>query len=122
MENLRNKHLRGVIAIDFDGTIVEHDFPHIGALKPKAKEMINELYKAYEIVIWTCRNNLYLSAGQPNYLEEARAFLDKEGIKYDRIDAGQQGKIIANYYIDDRGIAFKDNWPQIASSLLNPKN
>ena len=34
-----------IIAIDFDGTIVEHEFPKIGPLKKGAKETINKWYE-----------------------------------------------------------------------------
>ena len=33
-----------IIAIDFDGTIVENDYPRIGKLKANAKITINKLY------------------------------------------------------------------------------
>lgn len=47
-----------IFAIDFDGTIVEHKYPEIGALKPSAKQVINELYgKGHYIIIWRSRND-----------------------------------------------------------------
>lgn len=33
------------VAIDFDGTIVDDNFPEIGELKPFAKEAINTIAK-----------------------------------------------------------------------------
>src|SRR5690606_38735521 len=99
---------KGTLAIDFDGTIVAHMFPYIGPLKKDAKEIINRLYQDWTIIIWTCRNNS-LTGNSPRYLKEAKDFLDQNGILYDEIDSGQKGKIIADWYIDDRGIAFKNN-------------
>lgn len=97
-----------IIAIDFDGTIVEDRFPEIGNLKPGAREAINQLYEdGYTIIIWTCRTRL----------NKARAveFLALQGIKwhyfnessianlrvYDWVDTR---KVYADVYIDDKGL------------------
>jgi len=55
MTNLKRKL---VLAIDFDGTIVQDAYPNIGKLKPFASSIIRFLYYDYncEIVIWTCRS------------------------------------------------------------------
>jgi hypothetical protein len=45
------------ICIDFDGTIVEEEYPEIGKLKAGAKEIINSLSKNFNIIIHTCRIN-----------------------------------------------------------------
>lgn len=97
-----------ILGIDFDGTIVEHEFPSIGSLKPMAKTVINQLHsEGYQIVIWTCR------AGQ--YEQDVRDFLTANEIWFDKInensdyvefDTGR--KIYGDLYIDDRGI-FVDN-------------
>ena len=110
-----------VIAIDFDGTIVEHDFPRIGALKPWAKSVINKWYDmGYKIIIWTCRNN-----HEPDHPEwdqapisAVREFLMKEGVKFHGINQQQPGlgfylearKIFANVYIDDRNMGGFPGW------------
>ena len=44
-----------IVAIDFDGTIVEDSWPGIGKLRPKAKEVIQKIFKKYDTVLWTCR-------------------------------------------------------------------
>jgi hypothetical protein len=101
------------IAIDFDGTIVEHEFPAIGKIKEGAKEVINRLYEDYTIVISSCRTSRMFNGDgkaeeNPKFLEMKR-FLDDNGIKYDRIDMGDEGKVVAIAYIDDRGLRFT-NW------------
>ena len=50
-----------ILAIDFDGTIVENKFPEIGRLKKDAKWVINKLKEAgCKIVIWTSRDGKYI--------------------------------------------------------------
>jgi len=48
-----------VIGIDFDGTIVEDNFPEIGPAIPGAIETIKEWYDAgYWIIIHSCRSGM----------------------------------------------------------------
>ena len=110
-----------VIAIDFDGTIVEHNYPDIGKLKPNAKETINNWYdKGHKIIIWSCRMN--------KEKEEAKLFLKEQGIKFhefnDNINTGDDfnpyPKIFAHLYIDDRGFRFTDdlyNWEFLRNKI-----
>ncbi len=108
------------VAVDFDGTIVEHRFPNIGPLKPGAVEAIKKLYQKYEIVISSCRASTIFNPNGPGtskaYLEMVE-FLKENGIPYDRIDDGTEGKIVAIAYIDDRAIPFRDNWDEISRKL-----
>jgi hypothetical protein len=46
------------IAVDFDGTIVEHDYPNIGAPVPKAIETLRKLVDAgHNIILYTMRHD-----------------------------------------------------------------
>ncbi len=112
--------MKRTISIDFDGTIVEHDFPRIGKLKEGAKEAITALKEHYTIVISSCRTSAVFNRkeGAENpYFEQMKSFLDQNEIPYDRIDLGNEGKVVAVAYIDDRAISFRDNWLEIAQSL-----
>ncbi|MCK5607170.1 AAA family ATPase [Candidatus Pacearchaeota archaeon] len=88
-------------AFDFDGTIVENQFPEIGPVIPETVSKIKTLWQDQEniIIIWTCR------AG--NLENKARAFLLKNKIPFNYInenplfDVGGR-KIFAHEYIDDR--------------------
>lgn len=107
-----------VLAIDFDGTIVDHKFPLIGELKPYAKEVINRLFdKGHEIIIWTCRS-------EPRDIKNMKDFLDNNGIKYNRINENSRRvtfgcwpKIYANMYIDDRGFFFDEIADEVGDKL-----
>lgn len=108
------------LAVDFDGTIVEHRFPDIGPLKAGAKEALERLHKKYTIVISSCRASTLFNPegpGTSQAFQDMVRFLDEHQIPYDRIDDGTEGKIVAVAYIDDRAMPFADNWDQIARSL-----
>lgn len=110
--------MKKTISVDFDGTIVEHAFPEIGDLKPGVKDALTRLSQTYEIVISSCRASaLFAGAHRVDYVQRMKEFLDENQIPYDRIDMGNEGKIVAVAYIDDRGIEFKDNWHDIADRL-----
>ena len=101
-----------IIAVDFDGTVVEHHYPKIGPIKTGAKEALQAFHKAgHKIVIWTCR------AGKEE--KEVRAFLTSNEIPFDTINNPIMGadlgtrKIYADLYIDDKGIRFDDNWDDL---------
>lgn len=51
------------VAVDFDGTIVDHAFPGVGKLIPGALDVIGEINDhGHQVVIWTCRHGCYLDA------------------------------------------------------------
>jgi len=110
-----------IIAIDFDGTIVQHDFPRIGELMPDAKRVINKWADmGWHILVWTCRNNY-----EPDHPDWDQApigavakFCDEQGLKITGINQQQANlgfylearKIFANVYIDDRNLGGFPGW------------
>lgn len=117
------------IAVDFDGTLCDQAFPHIGKIKPGAKEALT-VFRAlgFKVVIWTCRTchwDYDVYGGDPSEptmererVKEMVRWLNDNGIPYDEIDDGSKGKPGADYYIDDKGIRFSDNWENIASAIM----
>lgn len=95
-----------IIAIDFDGTIVTHEYPRIGKLAPYAKEVINELAAAgHELFLWTMRED----RGRNMTLSEAAMFLEDEGINIHKFNHSPaqfstSPKQYAHIYIDDAAI------------------
>jgi hypothetical protein len=112
------------IAIDFDDTIVESDFPHIIGLKPHAKRVMDKI-KSHggEIIVWTARGQIY-----PVY-----QFLVENEIPFDAINKDfsstveeydtQSRKIFADVYIDDRNLETRASggidWLKIESLLFD---
>ncbi|HEX2975365.1 MAG TPA: hypothetical protein VHO68_05470 [Bacteroidales bacterium] len=110
------------IAVDFDGTIVEHEYPGIGKEKLFAFQTLKELEKKGALLIlWTFR------AGRE--LEEAVEYCRSNGIEFYAVnrnypeevfnEAVVSRKINADIYIDDRNIGGFPGWSNIWQ-MLNP--
>jgi hypothetical protein len=122
MSTLQDNKREGlIIAVDFDGTIVNHDFPRIGELMPDAQEVLTKLHEAgHKIIIWTCRNHtepdhpLWYDATIPDVMQ----FLRNHRIPFDSINENhpsmgfwlQSRKIYADIYIDDKNIGGFQGW------------
>ena len=96
------------IAIDFDGTIVTHEFPEIGRLLPGVKETMQALWKnGHKIFLWTMRG---YHPEHKRCLEAAVAWLDDRNIMPDSVNRSTSGfsttspKQHANLYIDDEAL------------------
>jgi hydroxymethylpyrimidine pyrophosphatase-like HAD family hydrolase len=104
-----------IIAIDFDGTIVEHKYPSIGKLLPQAKVAINKLHEmGHFIIIWTCRGD--------HTLVEMIEFLKKNDVRFHKVNENAPYEIIgfipapkiyADIYIDDRNLGGLFQWSDI---------
>ncbi len=114
--------LRNVkIAVDFDGTIVEHMYPEIGKENLFAFRTLKELEKkGARLILWTFR------AGKE--LDEAVEFCRKNGIEFYAVnrsypeeifDETISRKIDADIFIDDRNIGGFPGWSGIWQ-ILNP--
>lgn len=94
-----------IIAVDFDGTIVEHQFPFIGELVPGAKEVLEAIQnEGHKIILWTCRTGAQLQDAA-EYVE--RLGIDLHSVNYNRVDDdyGSGGiKVFAHLYIDDAAL------------------
>jgi hypothetical protein len=100
------------IAVDFDGTIVDHEYPLIGKEKLFAFQTLKELEKlGARLILWTFR------AGKE--LDEAVEFCRKNGIEFYAVnnnypeevyDGKTSRKIDADIYIDDRNIGGFPGW------------
>lgn len=109
-----------IIAIDFDGTIVEDKFPEIGELRPRAAHCIKALRdKGHQLILWTCRGTgeelIY-----KDKLKEAVEFCAKNSIFFDAINENVLGsphvaepKIYFDYVIDDKSVGGCIDWGMI---------
>ena len=91
------------LAIDFDGTLCEHEYPNIGKPILPAIETLKKLREEIgcELILWTCREGVFL--------EKAVMWCHKLGLFFDAINTNAEPKIgfghpkiIADFYIDDR--------------------
>lgn len=101
------------VAVDFDGTICKEAYPSCGPLLPKARWGLLTL-KALgaEVVIFSCRSHKKLRKETEGVMVE---YLKANGIHYDRIERGYDGKPLVGRYFDDRSIPNHGkpfNWPK----------
>lgn len=102
------------IAVDFDGTIVEHEYPKIGKEKLFAFQTLKEFEKrGARLILWTFR------AGQE--LNDAVEFCRKNGIEFyavnksypeEILDDSISRKIDADIYIDDKNLGGFPGWSE----------
>ena len=93
-----------IIAIDFDGTLVEHKYPLIGEDVPLAWETVKELQDAgHNLILWTVRS------GEP--LQAAVDYAKDKGIEFFGINENpnkkfwnESPKAYAELYIDDSAL------------------
>ena len=94
-----------IIAVDFDGELVENGFPEIGEINEYVLEKMKQKKKeGAKIIIWTCRRE----HSEPG--DEMKNFLLENDIPFDYINRNvpyldfiTSNKIFANQYWDDRG-------------------
>lgn len=111
---------RLTIAVDFDGTIVEDQYPKIGKPKLFAFETLRKLQEnGHRLILWTYRNG--------KTLDDAVAFCKQNGIQFyavnksfpeEKFDPTYSRKINADVFIDDRNIGGLLEWGQIYQQLI----
>jgi len=90
------------IAIDFDGTCVTHEFPHIGK-DIGAVPVLRELAEKHKLILYTIRSG--------DTLEQAKKWFEDNGIPLFGVNTNpiqwkfsKSKKLYANLYIDDSAI------------------
>jgi hypothetical protein len=114
---------RLIIAVDFDGTIVEDTYPKIGKPKLFAFETLKRLQNdGHRLILWTYRCDIRL--------EEAVSFCKEKGLEFyavnksfpeEQFNYSKSRKIHADLFIDDRNIGGFIGWGEIYQMLSNPK-
>ncbi len=110
------------IAVDFDGTIVEHRYPEIGKEILFAFDTLKALQKQkHQLILWTYRSG--------RELDEAVEYCRENGIEFYAINNSypeeefdedfSSRKIEADIFIDDRNIGGLPNWGEIYQ-MINP--
>ena len=110
-----------IIAVDFDGTIVEDAYPNIGKPIIFAFETLKKLQEdGHRLILWTYRSGVRL--------EESVKFCEKHGIIFyavnksfpeEQFDYTKSRKIHADLFIDDRNFGGAVGWGEIYQKLTN---
>jgi len=111
------------IAVDFDGTIVEHQYPEIGKPVLFAFETLKALQeKQHQLILWTYRSG--------KELEDAVEYCRKNGVVFYAVNKNYpeeefneetvSRKILADLYIDDRNVGGMPGWGEIFQ-MIHPE-
>ncbi len=109
-----------VIAVDFDGTIVEHAYPKIGRPIPFAIDVLKKIQETglHQLILWTVREG--------DLLDEAIKYCEEKGLKFYAANknypeeelAGSSRKLTADLFIDDRNLGGLPDWGIIYKLVL----
>jgi hydroxymethylpyrimidine pyrophosphatase-like HAD family hydrolase len=108
-----------IIAVDFDGTIVEHKYPALGKEIPFAIKTLKLFQKkGHKLILWTYRSG--------KELDEAVKFCEDRGLIFHAVNNNYDGeefdntysrKIYADIYIDDRNLLGIPEWEKLYQML-----
>lgn len=105
------------IAVDFDGTIVEHRYPHIGRELPFAIETLKKIKEeGHKLILWSVREG--------DLLDEAINFCKERGLEFYAVNRDYpeetaeanrhfSRKLKADLFIDDRNLGGLPDWGTI---------
>lgn len=105
-----------IIAVDFDGTIVEHRYPEIGRELPFAIETLKKLQQdRHKLILWSVREG--------ELLQEAVEFCRARGLEFYAVNKNYpeeetehdhfSRKLKADLFIDDRNLGGLPDWGTI---------
>jgi len=116
-----------IVAVDFDGTILQSEYPNVGEPIPYAVQSLNKMIDVgIRIVIWTCRSDIlpvidFLDAHniEVDAINSNNALTQKE---WEKFNWKNSRKIGADVYIEDRGFINPIDvfgWTLIAKKLIH---
>lgn len=95
-----------IIAVDFDGTLVDHVFPGMGAPRISTIDKVKELKaRGHRLILWTCREG--------EALLDAVRFCTAMGLTFEAVNENipnpeyafpTSHKVYADLYLDDKGL------------------
>lgn len=108
------------IAVDFDGTIVTHEYPKIGQEIPFAIATLKRLQSENEckLILWSVRSG--------KLLDEAVEYCRIKGLEFYAVnkdfpeevyDKASNRKVNADIYIDDRNVGGLPDWGVIYAMI-----
>ncbi len=114
-----------IIAVDFDGTIVNHEFPRIGKEIPFAIDTLKRIQLSHEhqLILWTVREG--------ELLNEAVEFCRSRGLEFYAVNnnypeeikkTNEPRKLKADLFIDDRNLGGMPDWGVIYRMITTNKH
>ncbi|MDH8701563.1 hypothetical protein M2138_000910 [Dysgonomonadaceae bacterium PH5-43] len=113
------------IAVDFDGTIVEHEYPKIGKPIPFAIDVLKKLQQEEQhiLILWTMREGALL--------QEAIDYCEAKGLTFyahnknfpkEEYEEGSPRKLGVDLFIDDRNVGGLPDWGVIYRVIKSGRN
>lgn len=113
-----------IIAVDFDGTIVTHEYPRIGKEIPFAIDSLKKLQEDLHVrlILWTVREG--------RLLQEALDYCKSRGLEFyaansnypeEKPDKIESRKLKADLFIDDRNLGGLPDWGIIYQMIASGK-
>ena len=113
-----------IIATDFDGTLVTHEYPAIGKPIPFAIETLIKLQQEdhHQIILWSVREG--------DLLDEAVEYCKSKGLEFYAVNSNYpeekpeertNRKVVADVYIDDRNLGGLPDWGVIYQMIHSGK-
>lgn len=104
-----------IIAVDFDGTLVGHEYPNIGRENPNAFRVLKKLQEqGVPLILWTMRSG--------KELDEAVSYCENKGIVFWGVNENpsqkqwtDSPKAYAPIYIDDAALGCPLIWDQASN-------
>ena len=114
-----------IIAVDFDGTIVEHKYPEIGNERPFATYTLRKLIEdRHRLILWTVRRG--------KELQEAVDWCKERGVEFYAVNRNfpeetvephrGYSKINAELFIDDCNLGGIPDWGKIYQMINEGKS
>ena len=112
-----------IIAVDFDGTIVEHKYPKIGSEIPFATDTLKMLIKdGHQLILWSVREG--------ELLQEAVDWCHERGVDFWAVNKDYpeeekeknnhfSRKLKVEMFIDDRNLGGLPDWGTIYQMITN---
>jgi len=112
------------IAVDFDGTVVEHAYPAIGQEMLFAFATLKRLQeRGHKLILWSIREG--------KALQEAVDYCKANGVEFYAVNANFPGEVLepevsarkvnADIFIDDRNVGGFRGWSEIYQ-MLHPED
>ena len=113
-----------IIAVDFDGTIVTHEYPKIGKEIPFAIDTLKRLQEKpdYQLIMWSVREG--------SLLQEAVEYCRSRGLEFYAVNSNypeesaeheEPRKLQADLFIDDRNLGGLPDWGIIYRMIVSGK-
>ena len=114
-----------IIAVDFDGTIVEHKYPQIGKERPFAIATLKKLQaERHRLILWSVREGALLDEAVAWCREHGLEFyaVNKDFPEETRQHDNFSRKLKADLFIDDRNVGGLPDWGLIYQMVTQRKS